>query len=287
MGKTKEIRQIPTRLRNQFMRTKWGQRLAAPLGSELEGRQWIFILGCYNSGTTLLKDILATHPMIGALPGEGVRFTDVLPRPEDFGWNRMWCRCQDQVRLQPGPETAQQAQRIKRHWSILYPTTRPLLLDKSVANTARAPFLAAHFAPASFIYLVRNGYAVAEGIRRKADPAKHNNHDFPSGYPIEMCAEQWTTTDQLITKDRSQLYRFMCLKYEDLASTPKATLRSVTDFLELDPVDYNNLEGSWQVHGIQSEIKNMNQAAIERLSIEDLEKIGAVAGEVLNKYGYT
>ena len=85
----------------------------------------------------------------------------------------MWCRCLDQLRLQPSEDMEARAQRIKRQWSILYPSGRPFLLEKSVANAVRTDFLQTYFAPAYFIYLVRNGYAVAEGIRRKANPAKY------------------------------------------------------------------------------------------------------------------
>ena len=282
-----EIKRIPARLRNQFMRTRAGQRLAAPFGSQLEDKKWIFILGCYNSGTTLLKDIIATHPQVGALPGEGVRFTDSLPRPEDFGWNRMWCRCLNQIRLQPGAGMALRAARIKKQWSVLYPSGRPFLLEKSVANAVRTPFLDAYFSPAYFIYLVRNGYAVAEGIRRKANPARYGNPDYQSTYPISLCAEQWCATDRVLMQDRPLLNRFMCLKYEELAATPRECLRAVTDFLELDPLQEDRWERSWRIHGVQSEIRDMNEAAQERLSAEDREEISEVARDMLEKYGYT
>ena len=280
------IKRIPVRLRNQFMRTRAGQRLAAPFGAQLQGKRWIFILGCYNSGTTLLKDILTAHPQIAALPGEGVRFTDALPRPEDFGWNRMWCRCLDRIRLQPGEDMEGRVERIKRQWSILYPSGRPYLLEKSVANAARSPFLQTYFRPAYFIYLVRNGYAVAEGIRRKANPARYNNRDYPSNYPISLCAEQWIATDRVLTEDRSQLERFACVRYEELTAAPDETVRALTDFLELDPLPAGNLGGRWQVHGVQSEIRDMNRMAIERLSDADIAQIQEVAGEILGKYDY-
>ncbi len=284
--RAEELRRIPARLRNQFMRTRTGQRLAAPFGAPLAGKKWIFVLGSYNSGTTLLKDILATHPDIGALPGEGVRFTDALPRPEDFGWNRMWCRCLDQIRLLPGEGMEARAQRVKRQWSVLFPSGRPYLLEKSVANAVRTDFLQTYFSPAYFIYLVRNGYAVAEGIRRKANPAKYENPNHPSSYPIALCAEQWCATDRILMADSQHLERFLCLKYEELAAAPDSRLRTVTDFLGLDPLGDEHLHRPWQVHGLQSEIRDMNEGALERLSDEDIAQIREVAAEELDKYDY-
>ena len=99
------------RLKQQGMRSGLGQALGARWGRVLAPDRWVFIIGCYNSGTTLLKGLLAEHPHIGILAGEGVKFSDALPRPEDFGWQRMWCQCIEQMRLDP--KDAERANRIK------------------------------------------------------------------------------------------------------------------------------------------------------------------------------
>lgn len=280
------VRKIPRRLRNQFMRTRFGQRFAVSLGRDLAPERWIFIIACYNSGTTLLKKILAEHPEIGALPGEGVRFTDALPRPEEFGWNRMWCRCLQDIRLEPGAHVEDRVRRIKRQWSIAYPKDRPNLLEKSIANAARMPFLQAHFQPAYFIYLVRNGYAVAEGIRRKAAPWRWRNPVYSSQYPIELCAEQWRQTDRLVSEDRDRCERFLQVYYEDLTREPADVLKQITDFLGLRSIPDEVLQQNWETHGIEAPIRNMNEKSLAQLSAADLEKIHQVAGETLARHGY-
>src|SRR5688572_13607291 len=68
-------------------------------GRNLDSKKWVFILGCYNSGTTLLDQILSLHPEISGLKDEGVMLTDCLKRPEDFGWRRMWWKCEDQMAI--------------------------------------------------------------------------------------------------------------------------------------------------------------------------------------------
>ncbi len=120
-------------------------------------------MDCYNSGTTLLAQILRKHPDISGLPIEGTFLTDALPQPESFGWNRMWWKCLEQVRLEPDSVSPATLRRIKRQWSVWLDWRKPNLLDKSIPNTARMPFLQAEFGPAYFVYIVRNGYAVAEG----------------------------------------------------------------------------------------------------------------------------
>ncbi len=259
---------------------------AAVFGRDLEPRRWIFVIGCYNSGTTLLSRILARHPGIAALPSEGVRLTDGLPRPEEFGWNRMWCQCLDQVRLAGEAGGAQRARRVKRQWSLLYPRSAANLLEKSVANTARIPFLNQFFQPAFFVYIIRNGYAVAEGIRRKARPARWGNTDYREGYPIELCAEQWRASDDLVDADRAHTQRFLRISYEELTTAPEATAGKVTGFLGLEPLATEALRSRWRIHGVEAEIRNMNGDSIGRLSAEDIAAIHRVAGAALARNGY-
>lgn len=48
-------------------------------------RKWVFIMGCNNSGTSLLHYILGSHPDIASLPREGQFLTAVLPQPDHYG----------------------------------------------------------------------------------------------------------------------------------------------------------------------------------------------------------
>src|SRR5690242_5444088 len=73
--------------------------LLSVTGSPLRDHKWVFILGCYNSGTTLLDQILSGHPQFSGLNEEGVMLTDQLPRPEDFQWRRMWWKCEDKMMI--------------------------------------------------------------------------------------------------------------------------------------------------------------------------------------------
>ena len=273
-------------LRWKTLKTRMGQRILAPLGRDLSPERWIFLVGCYNSGTTLLRSLLAQHRDIAALPSEGVKLTDALPRPEDFGWHRMWCECLDQMRLEAGPGAAPTARRIARHWSHVVPMGVPNILEKSIANTARMPFFQEHFRPACFICLIRNGYAVSEGIRRKGDPAHLGNARYPDGYPIDLCAEQWRVSDEVVEGDRPGLERFLQIRYEDLVDQPVEILRQITDFLGLPPLPEDAATGEWLVHGIHSPIRDMNQQSIERLSPQDLDTISRVAGEALTRHRY-
>lgn len=274
------------RARKGLLKRGWGRTLCAPLATDLLPDRWVFVVGCYNSGTTLLRDLLGRHPQIDALPSEGVRLTDALPRPEDEGWHRMWCRCVEQMRLSAGADQKERAARIRRHWSLALPRGTRNVLEKSIANAARLPFLQAHFPPAYVIHLVRNGYAVAEGIRRKGKPVGVGRDEVGDRYPIELCAEQWRTSLRQVEADRPQVERFHEVRYEDLAADASAELRRITDFLGLPPLATGAAAGEMSVHGVVSPVRDMNAESLARLSADDIEAIEGVAGPDLERCGY-
>ena len=253
-------------------------------GRVLQPSKWVFVVGCYNSGTTLLVNLLDTHPELLALPREGVELTDRLPRPEEFGYPRLWYRCREQLEIPDTPSSASRAQRIKRQWSH-YVNDEQIIVEKSPGNLTRLAFLQAHFEPAYFIYIVRNGYAVAEGIRRKADLAGWGNKEGGQ-YPIDDCARQWVEADEALATSASGLQHLLCLNYEDLTSDPTRALLEVSEFLGVDSFADDLAQRSWDVHRSSAKIADMNQESLERLSPEDTARVRKVANKTLDKYGY-
>lgn len=279
-----KLMRAPGVLKARVLRKPIGKKFSAVLGRELRPEKWVFIIGCYNSGTTLLDSILSKHPAIGALPYEGVALTDQLPIPEHFGWPRLWQKCAQDMDI-PADDHAKAARRIKRQWSVSYPRRMPVLLEKSIANTCRMPFLDEHFQPAYFIHIVRNGYAVAEGIRRKTSPARWGNPDFPKGYPIEFCARQWVATCEVVEKDKKQVKHFKEITYEDLCADPAAVVTSVLEFLSLSADQIENMIRPQRVHGETQPISNLNSHSIAALSDEDRATVRKVAAPWLDRFG--
>ncbi len=287
LSKLFPLRDIPNKCKSRLRRSHRIQRLLTPFGKELKPRRWIFVIGCYNSGTSLLENILKRHPEIAGLPAEGVMLTDALPYPDEFGWPRMWCECVEDMRSLLESDISEHVRRIKKQWSLWYPHDAQNLLEKSVANATRMPFLQNYFLPACFIYIVRNGYAVAEGIRRKGKPARWKNPIYRDTYPITLCAEQWRTTDEIVQRDRRQLDRFLQIYYEDLTADPPATVKHITDFLGISPISTTKLLDSYKIQQYQGPIRNMNSKSFERLSKSDIKQIREVAHIVLDKHGYS
>ena len=249
----------------------------------VEPEKWVFIVGCYNSGTTLLARLLATHSNISRLD-EGVFKTSQLVTPEELGWPRLWCQIVDQVRLKAGDRSVD-VEKLKRDWMLFFDRKKTVFLEKSIVNSARMTWLQENFDNSYFLFIVRNGYAVSEGIRRQT--SKSLKSQFNDSYPIELCAEQWVTNNKIIESDAKRIRFFKRIFYEDLCEHPKKTISDIYAFLGLNDESSVLSEAQhWKIHEYNSEIRNMNDRSFENLSLEDIKKIEAIAGEMLVYYGY-
>src|SRR5688572_7009374 len=255
---------LKQRFFSRYRRNQLLSNLLNFTGKDLTPAKWIFVIGCYNSGTTLLDQILAQHRQVSGLNDEGVMLTNKLPRPEDFGWRRMWVECENEMGIS-GDKSRISAE-IKRHWSHFYDEKKVVLLEKSISNTPRAVFFNDYFKPAYFIHIVRNGYAVAEGIRRKARVMPGNPFSQAGMYPVELCAEQWVRSLQVVDEQKGRLEHFLEISYEQLTASPDQTIQSVCDFLGISPFETSLSETSFKVHQNNDLIRNMNESSLKRLS---------------------
>lgn len=243
-------------------------------------KKWVFLVGCYNSGTTLLAQLLGNHPEISALPTEGHFITDQFVKDYEVGLPRMWAGREELFRLteeSTGPDPI----RVKKEWGMRLDRRKPVLLEKSPPNTIRVRWLQRHFAPAYFVAIVRNGYAVAEGITRKADP-RH----LRDSWPIGQSAWQWRRSNEVLEDDAPQLQHLLWTRYEDLTRDPVAELNRITDFIGVQRFVNFNPKASFSVHERSEPLKDLNDVSIAKLSPSDIHQVNEVAGDMLKRYGY-
>ncbi len=243
-------------------------------------RAWLFLVGCYNSGTTLLAELLGHHPQISALPTEGHFITDQFIKDYDVGLPRMWAGREELFRMTEA-DTGPDPVRIKKEWGMRLDRSRPVLLEKSPPNTPRTRWLQHHFAPAYFVSIVRNGYAVAEGITRKADP-RH----LRDSWPIEQSAWQWRRSIEVLQEDAPHLQHLLWVKYEDLTRNPLAELNRICEFVGLQPFDGFDPSRPFSIHEREESVRDLNQASIDRLTAEQIQQVNAVAADTLRAFDY-
>jgi hypothetical protein len=238
---------------------------------------WLFLLGCNNSGTTLLMEILQSHPIIRQLPKEGQRLTTAIPNSAPLGIGRVFTQRLDLFR-QTETGDGSCVPHLRYDWAY-YSDPRPgIRFEKSPPNTLRSRWIQRYFAPARFLVLVRNPYAVCEGIGRRR------------GHSIEEAAVHWRTVHEVLREDIPHLERSLTVRYEDFCEEPLSVLEKVQQFLGVEePFDASLVTRSYNAHnmdGSPQRLQNFNARSIERLSDADRAAITRVIGDEMTRWGY-
>lgn len=116
--------------------------------------QPIILIGAARSGTKLIRDLIAEHPAVDKVP---------------YDVNYIWRLGNEHI---PHDEltvellTPQIRQRILKRLEG-FRSDAPFLIEKTVSNCLRVPYVHAVFPNARFIHLVRNGWDVIESAYRQ------------------------------------------------------------------------------------------------------------------------
>jgi hypothetical protein len=272
--------QIPSKLRSELMgrllRVNYLRKFVSFFAQPKEPKKWIFITGCYNSGTTLLREIIGSHKDVSSMPFEGVRFTDVFKRPDDLGWERNWVFCHDQIALHP-ESNARLKTRLLKDWSWWIDTKKVFFLEKSISNIPRINWINKNLSAVYFISITRHPYPVIEGIMRRAKVKMPAARQYGQAeYKIQDVAKQWLVSNQEMKKSLEAASNHLPLRYEDFVTDPKNIINSICDFLGIDPKDFEMKENEVMIGGRSFSISDHNASSVARLSKEDISKINNV-----------
>ena len=267
------------------MRRRGVRRLVTAVMPVRRPKRWLFLVGCYNSGTTILRRVLESHPEIAGLPHEGVQMTDAFPDLEAGGWPRMMYANREQWAL-ADDDAPERVMRALRDWSAWWPKAAPVFLEKSIDHATRIPWMARHFDNAHFIAITRNGYCVCEGIRRRAAPTGAARETLGDTYPMPMVAEQWAAFDATIAEGLAAVPRGMSIRYEDFMADPVATLARIFDFIGVAPVDLHRDGSILSICGDSHELIDQNAASLARLTRDEIAAATPPMRAALLRHGY-
>ncbi|MGV7222333.1 MAG: sulfotransferase family protein [Nitrospinales bacterium] len=242
-------------------------------------RKWVFIIGCTNSGTTLLHALLATHPDIASLHIEGQYLTQVLPTDSKDGLQRVWT---ENLKIFRNTEADQHidAIRLIHDWkNYLNNVNASTVLEKTPINSIRSRWLQSVFKNSYFIGIVRDGRAVSEGIARRTKSVS-----------IERAADHWIMTYNLMLDDAKYLKHFNLVKYENLVANSFETVMEVLDFIEEDPkkfqFDVNSVVDIHNIDDVPTAITNFNQKSFDRIPEDIFDKITMQIQPTMKRLGY-
>ena len=118
------------------------------------GNQIVILVGAGRSGTKIFRDVLASHEEIDATPYD----LNYVWKIGNYNISHDALSIQN---LKPSIAKAIRTQ-IQR-----YSTGAPFLIEKTVSNTLRLPFVLEVFPDAKIIHLVRNGKDVCDSVLRQ------------------------------------------------------------------------------------------------------------------------
>ncbi len=198
------------------------------------------------------QHILKTHlpiPAVLCIANMWTEKSGYFQTPENYNWN-----------------VAKKAWLEEWHRNPKSSIPNCLFLEKSPPNVVRAAMLQLNFAASYFIIMVRNPFAVAEGVRRR------------NGYSIERCAHHAASILVHQTWNMDNIVPTVSLKYEGLMANPVGCADGIREMLpelhDLDftqPVEANSLEGY-----AEREPQNYNKKQFSNLSTKDIDEIERV-----------
>jgi tetratricopeptide (TPR) repeat protein len=247
---TQAVEEFFARLKKFFTRERMELLPRAPVREGMP--QPVFIIGFPRSGTTLVEQILASHPQVragGELTFIGELRTvsqSLLPTAAAFPENlaemfaadrrhvatlfrdHYFARVEEALNCRAAKEAAKEDP-LSRPATEARAAGFRLFTDKMPFNEIWLPLLRMAFPHAKIIHIVRHPFDVCVSMM-----ANHFTHGFNCGYRIEDIAHHLAAVHDLVESYRVALgMADFTLKYETLVSSQEAETRRLLDYLGL------------------------------------------------------
>jgi len=235
----------------------------------------LFLLVPNNSGSSLLHDLIATSEDVAVLPAEGQFYYNFVgPDPIKLNVKHIFTEKEEIFRNKSNYEWGV----IKSSWTSAWKNNKvgaKIKLQKSPTDIVRPKMLQEAFPDSKFIIMIRNPYAMIEGIMR----GNPNATVIQAAKHALRCLE--------IQLENSEIYKNdLVLRYEDLTDDSENTVNLIKEYLELSDIDYNR---TFYVKDYISTIVNKNNEQIKKLTDSQLEEINKIFKSkefILSECGY-
>lgn len=182
--------------RAQAALTAWRDRFVAPLGQEGD---CAFVVGCGNSGTTLVASRLGTHPLVRLIPAETNLF-------------------------EPRRPLARARARFLHETAAARAEGKALVVEKTPKHVHALARIRRLLPGARFVGLVRNPLDTCLSLKLRTKGRDWGGLDY--------AIERWLIDTGAVADLRGDP-RALVLRYEDLTSAPERELRRLAAFLDL------------------------------------------------------
>jgi adenosyl cobinamide kinase/adenosyl cobinamide phosphate guanylyltransferase len=267
-------------------------RLRSHADGHETGAGLAFVVGCARSGTSVVGELLASHPDV-SYAWESHRVWNYVVRPGKHD------------RLTAEAASPRAARRVRRGLQERAGQERPLLVEKNPRNTLRIPFVKALFPDARIVHVVRDGRDVACSLVPGVGGNEWNHLRPPSWRRLladhsgaVRCGLAWKEILEIALADLESVSHLQ-IRYEDLVGDPIATSRALLGHLELAPsaevADYatriqNETAGSYQAGRQDRWSRDDHRVRVgrwrENLSAEEQRVLNDSLGPLLDRLGY-
>ena len=262
----------------------------------------LFVICATNSGTTFLRKALATSRRTWNLPWEGRKaggYVGPLPAndPELADGDRIWAARRRWLDVLEDPAKYDWPH-TRKAWYFQAHARDPaasVFVQKTPEHLLVVDALARHFRNARFLFMVRNPYAVCEGICRTLRHRHTSGRGAPrkaasEGVRLEILAARHVATCLEYQRRNVDAFgeRGRFFTYEAMCAEPERTARTIR---ELAPaLDDLNLRQRLPVHRKYHEmLTDMNARQIARLTPGQIAAINRVFRRhraILDHFGY-
>lgn len=194
--------------------------------SPVSEHHFVFVIGMHRSGTTLLGDLIASHPEASGLTGTGVNMNEgsliqtAFPLPPGLG-SLAFKRHSRHTEASPYAN-AEVARKLWAEWSPYWDTSKPLLVEKSPNHIMSTRLLQALFPNSTFVCILRHPVAQALAIKKWA-----------TNRSLLQFMTNWAMCHNRLLADLPHLRRKVVFRYEDFCRTPEDHLRMIFQTLGL------------------------------------------------------
>jgi hypothetical protein len=249
----------------------------------------LFVICPNNSGSTFLKNVLATSLRTWNLRREGQRALGFAgPSGVGEGTPLVWAARGEWLEpfRRPG---AYDWEKIRKAWyfqAFARSEDATIFVEKSPTLLLNVEALSREFLDARFLFMVRDPYATIEGIIRR------HRRRTPRIGPEEALVTATRHVVRCFDFQRHNVRRFgnagRFFTYETMCDQPGEVERLIRGLVPA--LDDLTLNQRVEVKGLYDEpLRNMNHDQIQRLLPEDIEQINEFLrseGELLDFFGY-
>ena len=217
-----------------------------------KSHKFLFILSPPYCGSTLFTQIISTSKKISCNNYIATMEGQLLPELRKHMFNKdRW-----------DESSVYDWSKIKSVWMKYWDQSKPVLMDKTTTNIMRFDEIKNQFDNTYAICLVRNPYAVIEGIMRR------NSKSIE--FAVEFCIKTLQYQKYNIENNKNLAW----ISYSELCDNHNLVKKKIKSILpEIDDLDFNKFFSAHNFKNKSLRITNLNDEKISKLKKEDILKI--------------